>query len=183
MTLNPSLTFFLFETLKRLFVPRKRREGYTDVRVTFLLAAMSKAIASSVTYPFSLAKARLQASSSSSNHQASSDSKNSHQIKDIKDVPAGSERRLDDQNDVSNTVFGTVHRIFRTEGLGALYEGLGGEVTKGFFSHGITMMLKDSMLSIIIRLHMLLSKLLQKQRIRRTRAGRSALKKTIQILC
>ena len=171
LTLNPSLTFFLFETLKRLFVPRKRREGYADARATFLLAAMSKAIASSVTYPFSLAKARLQASSSSSNHEASSDSKNLHRIEDIKDVPAGSERRLDDQNDVSNTVFGTVHRIFRTEGFGALYEGLGGEVTKGFFSHGITMMLKDSMLSIIIRLYMLLSKLLQKQRIRRTRAG------------
>ena len=144
LTLNPSLTFFLFESLKRALLPKGKRGEHMDAKITFLLAAMSKAAASSVTYPFSLAKARLQASSSSRNKAARKGSQK---------TPLG------DRNDTSNTVFGTVGQILRTEGFGALYEGLGGEVTKGFFSHGITMMIKESIHSTIIRLYFILVKL------------------------
>lgn len=169
LTLNPSLTFFLFETLKRLLIPRRKREGLMDAKITFLLAAMSKATASSVTYPFSLAKARLQTSSSLSNQQSRLNIEKTHQEEEKKKAPTGSERRLDGQNDASNTVFGTVHRIFRAEGFGALYEGLGGEVTKGFFSHGITMMLKDVIHSIIVQLYLVVLRLLRNARQRRLR--------------
>ncbi|KAI9723813.1 MAG: hypothetical protein M1828_004063 [Chrysothrix sp. TS-e1954] len=37
----------------------------------------------------------------------------------------------------------SIARILRTEGAGALYAGLGGEVLKGFFSHGLTMLVKE----------------------------------------
>ena len=158
LTLNPSLTFFLFETLKRLIIPRRRKEGNIDARVTFLLAATSKAIASSVTYPFSLAKARLQASSSKSQDARL----NQGNVKASDKASPGSEKRLSGDNDASNTVFGTVHRILQKEGASALYDGLSGEVTKGFFSHGITMMLKDGVHSTIIHLHLLLLRLLRR---------------------
>lgn len=59
LALNPSLTFFFFETLKRSVLPRSQHAS-PSAQVTFLLAAISKALASSITYPFSLAKSRLQ---------------------------------------------------------------------------------------------------------------------------
>ncbi len=62
LTLNPSLTFFLFEAFKRTLLPRSQRQSPSP-QATFLLAAISKAIASTITYPFSLAKSRLQSSS------------------------------------------------------------------------------------------------------------------------
>ena len=176
LTLNPSITFFLFETLKRI-VRSKKQHGDTSknrdigAKLTFLLAALSKATASSITYPFSLAKARLQVSSSSStkNQVSQTNTEKEDSKAGAENAPLGSEKQLDNHNDASNTVFGTVDRILRTEGLGALYEGLGGEVMKGFFSHGITMTLKDGVHSGIIRIYFLLSMVLHMIQRRRFR--------------
>lgn len=148
LTLNPSLTFFLFETFKRTFIPRRQRENPSP-QATFFLAAFSKAIASTITYPFSLAKTRTQASSTDT---AENEVKNP-------------EKRLDNIQAMNirapSNVFGTILQIAQQEGVGALYEGLGGEVLKGFFSHGITMIVKESVHKLIIRLYYTILKLLK----------------------
>ena len=59
-------------------------------------------------------------------------------------------------------MFSTIIRIARTEGLWALYQGLGAEVLKGFFSHGITMLMKDRIHSIIINLYYLVLRSLKR---------------------
>ena len=133
LTFNPSLTFFFFETLKRSLLPREQRSNPSG-QATFLLAAISKALASTITYPFSLAKSRLQAAST--HDGKSSYVKLGHQ-------PLQTPPR---------NVFTVLVRIAQVEGLGALYEGLGGEVLKGFFSHGITMIVKDALHRCVIRL-------------------------------
>jgi hypothetical protein len=46
--------------------------------------------------------------------------------------------------------------ITRNEGISALYAGLPGEVLKGFFSHGFTMLAKDAVYSLIVRSYYLL---------------------------
>lgn len=145
LTLNPSLTFFFFETLKRLLLPRKQRSN-PPAQATFFLAAISKALASSITYPFSLAKSHLQAGSSEHDeHDPNSKS------------GTGSSRQRDPKN-----VFSTIIQIARTEGVGALYEGLNGEVLKGFFSHGITMIIKDIVHKFVIQLYYAMLKLMRR---------------------
>ncbi|PMD55193.1 mitochondrial carrier [Hyaloscypha bicolor E] len=134
LTLNPSITFFLYEFFKRAFLPRAQRDD-PGARVTFLMAAVSKSIASTITYPFSLAKARAQTSSSPP---------------DAKNVV---KRR---------TVFDTILKIYRTEGAAALYEGIWGEILKGFFSHGITMIVKESIHKLIIQTYYIILKALDK---------------------
>lgn len=131
LTLNPSITFFLYEFFKRYLLPRSRRDD-PGVRVTFLMAAVSKGFASTITYPFSLAKARAQASSG-----AKKDSKRA-------------------------TVFTTVLEIYRRDGPAALYEGVFGEILKGFFSHGITMIIKEAIHKLIVHTYYLLLKALNK---------------------
>ncbi|KAL8802643.1 MAG: hypothetical protein Q9182_003659 [Xanthomendoza sp. 2 TL-2023] len=147
LTLNPSLTFFLFETLKRVLLPRGKRAD-PPTQATFLIAAVSKAIASTITYPFSLAKSRAQASSSSvsrSETKGKEAAEKTHQETALRGEKTKAE--------ASRNVFSMLLHISRTEGLGALYEGLGGEVLKGFFSHGLTMIVKQMVHGFIIRLY------------------------------
>lgn len=146
LTLNPSLTFFLFEMFKRTIIPRRQRENPSPQAI-FFLAAFSKAIASTVTYPFSLAKARAQASSASPAENEVKKPENFQQARKIR---------------APKNVFGTIFEIAQREGVGALYEGLGGEVLKGFFSHGITMIVKESVHKFIIRLYFTVLKLIRK---------------------
>ncbi|BGP36758.1 hypothetical protein JCM10450v2_000650 [Rhodotorula kratochvilovae] len=59
LTLNPAITFYAFDTLKRALIPAKHREHPTPSQ-TFLCGALASAIASAITYPLILAKTRLQ---------------------------------------------------------------------------------------------------------------------------
>jgi hypothetical protein len=128
LTLNPSITFFLQQALKRAMVPRERWEE-PGARTTFLLAAVSKVVATALTYPFQIAKARVQVSA----------------------TPGA--KGEDSKGAAKDNIFATVLRIARTEGGRALYDGMGGELLKGFFSHGTTMLSKDVVHRFIVQLY------------------------------
>lgn len=150
LTLNPSLTFFFFESLKRALLPRSQRSN-PSAQTTFLLAAISKAMASSITYPFSLAKSRLQANGTGSQRKESSAK-----------AEGASSAASSQSVELPNNVFAMILQIARVEGISALYEGLSGEVLKSFFSHGITMIVKEAVHRIVIRLYYSILKLLRK---------------------
>ena len=143
LTLNPSITFFLFETLKRLTVPRSRRDN-PPASLTFLLSALSKAFASSITYPFSLAKARLQAG-------AKQEAQDEKKVIDS-DVNGEKKRRA-----ARATVLSTVLTIIKTEGTSALYQGLQVEVIRAFFSHGLTMSVKQIVQRFLVKAYYILA--------------------------
>lgn len=179
LTLNPSLTFFLQQFLKRVLVPRKHWDD-TSRQTTFLLAAMSKSFATVVTYPFQIAKARVQISSSSrgpSSRPSSSGEGADEQKGRIgmagesvdnvttngapqspsKDSPATDRRRKRSQSVLktlaSDTIFATVFRIAKGEGVRALYDGMGGELLKAFFNHGTTMLFKDIIHGFLVKMY------------------------------
>lgn len=143
LTLNPSITFFLNEVLKYILLSRASREKPSPA-TTFLLAAMSKAAASSITYPFSMAKTRTQVSGNSNANPSE---------KQPSPLPTTSSNPL---QSLTPQILTTVHTIARTEGPAALYAGLPGEVLKGFFSHGFTMLTKDAVYSVIVKSYYLL---------------------------
>ncbi|KAH8653172.1 mitochondrial carrier domain-containing protein [Tricladium varicosporioides] len=161
LTLNPGITFFLYEFFKRTILPRSKRDD-PGARTTFILAATSKAIASTITYPFSLAKARAQAGPSSPSNpelakQPEADIKYNH-------ATFEGEKFAEDAKNFTkrSTVFNTILNIYREEGLEALYEGIFGEIIKGFFSHGITMLVKEAIHKLIIQAYYLLLQALKK---------------------
>lgn len=154
LTLNPSITFFLYEFFKRC-LPRSRRDE-PGARLTFLMAAVSKAVASTITYPFSLAKARAQISStppvkSGTPSQLKSEASRIQNISQAEKVGREASRAAK-----KSTVFATILDIYRTEGPAALYEGVLGEILKGFFSHGITMLVKERIHKLIIQTYYVL---------------------------
>jgi hypothetical protein len=152
LTLNPSITMLLHKLLLRLLVPGAKRSD-PGARLTFLLAAVSKAMASTVTYPFSLAKTRAQVSSQKPTDPSGETSEVEKPGKPLASKTARARQR---------TVFSTIFRIAETEGLEGLYQGLGAEVLKGFFSHGITMLMKDRIHSMIISLYYTITAALKK---------------------
>jgi histone H3/H4 len=83
-----------------------------------LFAAVAKSVASTITYPFILAKARMQVS----------------------------ERR-------NLTPISVIRRIVREEGWQGLFEGLLGQIVKGFWSQGLLLMFKDRVGAVIIALY------------------------------
>jgi hypothetical protein len=161
LTLNPSITFFLYEFFKRTMVPRAQRDD-PGAKATFLMAAVSKAIASTITYPFSLAKSRSQ---TSSKPPVDKDEANK-----LKDEAKKTENKAEAQKTAKDakafakksTVFHTILDIYRSEGPAALYEGVFGEILKGFFSHGITMLLKEAIHKFIIQAYYVILKALKK---------------------
>ncbi|KAJ5727688.1 Mitochondrial substrate/solute carrier [Penicillium malachiteum] len=134
LALNPSITFFLNALLKRLLLPRSKRDKPSPA-ITFLLAALSKSAASSVTYPFSLAKTRLQTMGGSKGEQTSGTTLKSSSLLSA----------------LMPRIITTVIAIARAEDISALYSGLQGEVLKGFFSHGFTMLAKDAVYGSIVK--------------------------------
>lgn len=164
LTLNPSITFYLQHALKKALVDRGR-EGESN-GATFLVAALSKAVATTVTYPFQIAKARVQVSAPESprpeveeekEKEVSTESKEEDMLVVEQNVGkkeskaqalAARLHRLAEE-----TIFGTVLHIGRTEGVPALYDGISGELLKAFFNHGTTMVSKEIVHKLIVQLY------------------------------
>lgn len=167
LTLNPSITFYLQHALKKALSDRRGGASESGA-VTFLTAALSKVVATAVTYPFNIAKARLQVSAPESPRPGSARGEEKSLAGEVKDdvlaaersvveagrsrSPAGSiGRRV--QSLMGETIFATVVRLARTEGVGSLYDGISGELLKAFFNHGTTMLSKDIAHGLIVRLY------------------------------
>ena len=126
------------------------------------MAAVSKAIASTITYPFSLAKARAQTSSArpvdtESTEKLKDEAENVHSEKDTKKAAKNAKAFAK-----RSTVFDTILKIYRTEGAAALYEGVYGEILKGFFSLGLNVLVKESIHKLIIQTYYMILKALNK---------------------
>ncbi|KAI0386238.1 mitochondrial carrier domain-containing protein [Hypomontagnella monticulosa] len=276
LTLNPSITFFLQDFFKKRVVAEDRWENPAP-HVTFLLAAVSKAIASTITYPFQTAKTRLQTAAPTAPEapkegraeKAPAETKTQREIEAAKDreqdrgsmeaqasesveapkegakegeapmeleasgeaatpesaqtasasteatpadaapveipaqpipdeVPispktpaprepivthnvappergtnpdASAEAIKAIQNLGKRSIFGTVTQIARTEGVSALYDGILGELLKGFLSHGTAMLAKDIVHRLLFRLYFVIAGMLAEMRARRARMG------------
>lgn len=142
LTLNPSVTFFLQQNLTKRFgrvTGEDEEESGDGAGLTFLLAAVSKAFATALTYPFQIARARVQVGTGPEEGEGEKG------LYDKQGRKVGSLPK--------ETIFGTVKRIRRNEGTGALYDGLQGELLKAFFSHGVTMVSKDVVHKLLFRLY------------------------------
>ncbi|KAH7043991.1 mitochondrial carrier domain-containing protein [Macrophomina phaseolina] len=155
LTLNPAVTFLLHESLLRVLVPRARRAD-PGSRLTFLIAALSKVVASTITYPVALAKTRTQVSSQAPAAEEASEER------PLKAADGNSAAAKRTKRAGRATIVGSIVQIARREGVKGLYQGLGGEVLKGFFSHGLTMLMKERIHVVVIQLYYVILKALRR---------------------
>lgn len=162
LTLNPALTFMLQNILRKTLLPRSKREK-PGPKLLFLIAAVSKAAASTVTYPFSLAKSRAQVSgpvAEETQHQPPSylekpdlESKSKLTARSKKVL-----RVVFSQQLAQLAIMRSLRNIYRSEGLKGLYSGLDAEVVKGFLGHGLSQVLKERIHVLIISAYYMLLK-------------------------
>ncbi|KAJ4420576.1 hypothetical protein N0V82_004244 [Gnomoniopsis sp. IMI 355080] len=152
LTLNPSITFYLQHALKKALMDRGR-EGESGGMV-FLIAALSKVIATTITYPFNIAKSRAQVSAP--------ESPTPEPDKSLDGTPRGPSARRRLRRLAQRSIFGALVRTGKTEGVGALYDAISGEILKAFFNHGTTMLSKDIAHGFIVRLYFLILGLVQR---------------------
>jgi hypothetical protein len=160
LTLNPSITFAVDNLLHRI-LPSARREHPGHV-LTFLIAATSKVVATTITYPVSLAKSRAQVGFPALLEKAEGTEKSRYDPGDMirprktfRDRLRSSLRLLSAQY----AIILSLREIYQSEGAGGLYSGLEAEVIKGFLSHGLTMVMKDRVHVGVIQLYYVLLKL------------------------
>ncbi|KAI4859579.1 mitochondrial carrier domain-containing protein [Hypoxylon rubiginosum] len=67
------------------------------------------------------------------------------------------------------SVLGTAAQIARAEGVGALYDGLGGELLRAFLGHGTTMLAKEVVHRMLFRLYIFVASVLAELRARRAK--------------
>ncbi len=150
LTLNPSITMLLNRRLAERVIPMLEEEIDVPVAwVAFLLAALSKSAATALTYPFQTAKTMLQIPNAGSDEEDEEDVDEEKKKKRRKAKGRTLWARLVAAFD--RTIFGMILRLIKTEGLKALYDGMEGELLKGFFSHGLTMLAKGFFHRLVIR--------------------------------
>lgn len=152
LTLNPSITFYLQHALKKALMD-SGREGESGGMV-FLIAALSKVVATAITYPFNIAKVRAQVSLPESptpepEKESAESGRGPSAVRRL--------RRL-----AQRSIFGALVRTGRTEGVKALYDGISGEMLKAFFNHGTTMLSKDIAHGFIVRLYFLILEMVRR---------------------
>ncbi|KAG0368373.1 hypothetical protein BGX24_002853, partial [Mortierella sp. AD032] len=159
LSLNPSITYFLFETIKKTILARQTKAALagnaspsksvlaaaaslTSLQI-FFISACSKAVASFLTYPLILTKTKLQTKvqddSTPSSDLEQDVEKNQHQPKSF------------------NGISDVVRTVIKDKGIAGLYTGCQGQVVKGFFSFGLMYMIKDRvvawMLTLFLAVH------------------------------
>ncbi|KAG0089054.1 hypothetical protein BGZ92_005350 [Podila epicladia] len=155
LSINPSITYFLFETIKKLLVERQtKRAGpgasksvlaqaatLTSLQI-FFISACSKAIASFLTYPLILTKTKLQTKTEDEDEDQGGQEESGAGAKDKKKTHF-------------NGILDVVRTVVRDKGIAGLYTGCQGQVVKGFFSFGL--MFKDRvvawMLALFLTMH------------------------------
>lgn len=144
LNLNPSITFLLYEKLKPHVV--EHRGSALDRTDIFLLAALCKAAATTLTYPLNVIRIRSEMHEGTAEidtvvHDKASSGRGS---KGAAAAAGGGERGKDYlrtsryRRTVRQTsgIVGMLSEIVRKEGIYALYVGLGSSLCKGFFTHG-----------------------------------------------
>lgn len=166
LTLNPAITFLLYELLKK-GLPKHQR-GHQSKTQTFLLGALAKAVASTLTYPLAVVKTRSMIKSrkrmelnTKEKKHASTDSSSSDW--NFNNSSSDSSSDSEDQSDAELKKFKSKYKkkykrkygkfkhgrgernvgmtavakeIYKTDGLKGFYVGLWAEVLKGFFANG-----------------------------------------------
>ncbi|PWW77464.1 mitochondrial carrier [Tuber magnatum] len=140
LTLNPTITYLLYEGLKRVAGGKQKRLKGGE---TFLLAAVSKAIATGITYPLAVAKSRTQIQGEEEDIAAA----------DVDIVGKAIKKGLRRKVKRANNVVHVLVDIFKREGIAALYEGVMVEITRGFVSNGISILIKESVHRTILSLY------------------------------
>ncbi|KAG8213455.1 mitochondrial carrier [Butyriboletus roseoflavus] len=130
LTVNPAITYGVYERLKSVLLLARAAAGAADKLtpgMSFLLGAFSKTLATIVTYPYIMAKVRIQARTSE--HDTEDDGL---------PQPSGSPAKAKQTG-----AAGLLIRVLQTEGFVGWYQGMSAQIVKAVLSQALLFVSKE----------------------------------------
>ncbi|PCH42079.1 mitochondrial carrier [Wolfiporia cocos MD-104 SS10] len=134
LTVNPAITYGAYERVKSVLVLAQEAAGRGSKLspwTAFLVGALSKTLATVVTYPYIMAKVRIQARSADTEEAVAE-----HQ-------PAPPKHAYHHAHSKHVGALGILARVWRQEGFLGWYQGMGAQITKAVLSQALLFMSKD----------------------------------------
>ncbi|KAK4049389.1 hypothetical protein OIV83_004122 [Microbotryomycetes sp. JL201] len=136
LCVNPAITYGMFERLKSLVL--KDGEKMTPGKA-FLIGAMSKTMATVVTYPYIMAKTRLQAKYEDDEEAA---------IGSTPAKPAAAGRYK--KKERYNGAIDVLRQVHKEKGFAGWYQGMQAQITKAVLSQALLFGIKDIIESYVV---------------------------------
>jgi hypothetical protein len=132
LTVNPAITYGAFERVKSL-VLLARGDASTKMGpwLSFIIGALSKTLATVVTYPYIMAKVRIQARSADAEEA----------IEQNEESPHSHERHHKHGKHVG--ALDILARVWKREGFTGWYQGMEAQITKAVLSQALLFMSKE----------------------------------------
>jgi len=129
LTVNPAITYGMFERVKSVVLFNEPANAKLSPGRSFVVGALSKSLATVVTYPYIMAKVRVQASGGSGKQDEQDAAEKGL-------APVKREPKYKGALDV-------LTRVLKREGFLGWYKGMGAQITKAVLSQALLFMSKD----------------------------------------
>ncbi|KAG2140157.1 mitochondrial carrier domain-containing protein [Suillus clintonianus] len=130
LTVNPAITYGVYERLKSLLLLASSVNGKLTPGTSFLLGAFSKTLATIVTYPYIMAKVRIQARTSDADASES------------EGLPGGLNGNIKPKAKHAGAL-GLLLRVLRKEGFVGWYQGMSAQIIKAVLSQALLFVSKE----------------------------------------
>ncbi|KAK7033267.1 mitochondrial carrier domain-containing protein [Favolaschia claudopus] len=136
LTVNPAITYGVFERVKGIFIAAQVKAGGSDKispMLSFLIGAISKTLATVVTYPYIMAKVRIQTRSADED-----EAKIEHLELPVAHKPHHDHSKLKHPGAID-----ILTQVLRKEGVFGWYRGMAAQITKAVLSQALLFMSKE----------------------------------------
>ena len=118
---NPAITYGVFERLKAILLKSSKSESLTSLQV-FFIGSLSKTLATVATYPYIMAKVRMQWRPPKSINQLSAKEQQMLRYKSSIDI---------------------LHKVYKTDGFIGWYKGMSAQIVKAVLCQAILFVSKE----------------------------------------
>ncbi|KAJ7364226.1 mitochondrial carrier domain-containing protein [Mycena albidolilacea] len=136
LTVNPAITYGVFERVKNVFIAAQVKAGTGDKitpGLSFAIGAISKTLATVVTYPYIMAKVRIQTRSADEE-----EAKAEHLELPVAHKPHHDHSKLKHPGAID-----ILGQVLQREGVTGWYRGMAAQITKAVLSQALLFMSKE----------------------------------------
>ncbi|KAH9819598.1 mitochondrial carrier domain-containing protein [Melampsora americana] len=151
LTVNPAITYGMFERLKVFFLGM---DGKLTPGKAFLMGALSKTMATVVTYPYIMAKVRLQAKYDDDDEHH----EEVHQTVEKGESPSDRKFKDHKKKERYEGALDVLRKVASEKGLSGWYQGMQAQITKAVLSQALLFGIKDLLEDYTVLILILFSK-------------------------
>ncbi|KAI6123304.1 mitochondrial carrier [Pisolithus croceorrhizus] len=144
LTVNPAITYGMYERLKSILLLAREKAGAGGKMtpwMSFMLGAFSKTLATIVTYPYIMAKVRIQARTSGSD--SDEDMGRDDRTGDVEKRLGGSSQKHPRGRAKQSGALALLIRVLKTEGVVGWYQGMSAQIIKAVLSQALLFVSKE----------------------------------------